>query len=235
MARRVARRRQDAGVIADRIIVAHDLGLLGLDDRQHAVGEGRHRRLGVLLGPVIELALGEHVARVRKGRHPAAVFQPRVPADVIDMQMRAHHVVDVADGKSGRGQRRADRCRRSSCSISAAAAAACRCRCSCRSGWCDAASSRHRTGSTGSARPWRRARRPLASTRRFSASTSGVRPGSISSAGRKVVSCSMMRWMVRSPTVNLRLMKFLRYAGGGTEIFTDGRSSIFWWKASSFG
>ena len=25
------------------------------------------------------------------------------------------------------------------------------------------------------------------------------------------------------------------YAGGGTEIFTDGRSSIFWWKASSFG
>ena len=25
------------------------------------------------------------------------------------------------------------------------------------------------------------------------------------------------------------------YAGGGTETFTDGRSSIFWWKASSFG
>ena len=27
----------------------------------------------------------------------------------------------------------------------------------------------------------------------------------------------------------------VNYAGGGTEIFTDGRSSIFWWKASSFG
>jgi len=25
------------------------------------------------------------------------------------------------------------------------------------------------------------------------------------------------------------------YAVGGTEIFTDGRSSIFWWKASSLG
>jgi hypothetical protein len=25
------------------------------------------------------------------------------------------------------------------------------------------------------------------------------------------------------------------YAGGGTEIFTEGRSSIFWWNASSFG
>src|SRR5665647_3828206 len=40
----------------------------------------------------------------------------------------------------------------------------------------------------------------------FSASRSGVRPGSMSSAGRKVVSCSMMRWMVRSPTENLRPM-----------------------------
>jgi hypothetical protein len=35
-----------------------------------------------------------------------------------------------------------------------------------------------------------------------------VRPGSISNAGGNVVSCSMMRWMVRSPTVNLRLMLF---------------------------
>jgi hypothetical protein len=25
------------------------------------------------------------------------------------------------------------------------------------------------------------------------------------------------------------------YAGGGTEILTEGRSSIFWWNASSFG
>ncbi len=35
----------------------------------------------------------------------------------------------------------------------------------------------------------------------------------------------------------LRLLSFLLldYAGGGTEIFTDGRSIIFWWKASSFG
>src|SRR6266516_4230782 len=72
--------------------------------------------------------------------------------------------------------------------------------------------------------------------RRFSASRSGVRPGSISSAGRKVVSCSMMRWMVRSPMVSLRLMATpADYAGGGTEILTEGRVSIFSWKASSFG
>ena len=125
-----------------------DLGPFGLDHRQHAVGEWRHFRLGVLLGPIVELVLAEHVARVREGRHPAAVFQPRVPADMVDMQMRAHHVVDVADGKRLPPPARADRCRRSSCSISGAAAAACRCRCSCRPGWCGAASSRRRTGST---------------------------------------------------------------------------------------
>ena len=104
MARRVAGRRQDARVVADRKIIAHELMPPGLDDRQHAVDEGRHRCLGVLLAPVIELALGEYVARIRKGRHPAAIFQPRIPADVIDMQMRAHHEIDVADGKSRRGE-----------------------------------------------------------------------------------------------------------------------------------
>jgi len=38
-----------------------------------------------------------------------------------------------------------------------------------------------------------------------------------------------MRWMVRSPTLNFRLMAApsQTYAGGGTEIFTEGRSSIF--------
>ena len=51
----------------------------------------------------------------------------------------------------------------------------------------------------------------------------------MSSAGRKVVSCSMMRWMVRSPTVSFRLMESApSYAAGGTEILIDGRSSIFW-------
>jgi len=55
---------------------------------------------------------------------------------MIDMQMRAHHEVDIADGKA---------CRRQCAhigvgfmSISDAAAAACRCRCSYRPEWCDA-------------------------------------------------------------------------------------------------
>ena len=97
VSRRMPRRRQETDVIADRVVVAHDLGLVGVDDRQHTVGERRHFRLGVLFGPVVEFALAEHVTRVGKSRYPAAVFQPRIPSDVIDMQMRAHHEVDVAD------------------------------------------------------------------------------------------------------------------------------------------
>jgi hypothetical protein len=49
-----------------------------------------------------QLAVGHDVAGLGKGRHPTAVFQARVPADVIGVQMRAHDVIDVvyaeADG-----------------------------------------------------------------------------------------------------------------------------------------
>ena len=45
-----------------------------------------------------------------------------------------------------------------------------------------------------------------------------------------------LRWMMRSPTLSVRLMATpADYAGGGTEILTEGRVSIFSWKASSFG
>src|SRR5215469_13625169 len=71
MARRVAWRRQEPHMIADRVIVGHDLRLLGLDHRQHAVGNGRHLAFCVLLGPVIVLGLAEDVARLWEGRHPA--------------------------------------------------------------------------------------------------------------------------------------------------------------------
>ncbi len=100
MARRVSRRRQDAGVVADNVVVADDFGLPGLDDRQHAVAKRRHGSFCVRLGPVVELGLAEHVARLGKGRHPAAIVKPRVPADMIDMQMRAHDIVDIAHGEA---------------------------------------------------------------------------------------------------------------------------------------
>ena len=94
---RVTRRRQDARMVADLIVVAYDLGPVGFDHGQNAVAERRHRRPGILLAPVIEFRLCEHIARIRKRRHPAAIVQPRIPANVIDMQVGAHHEVDVAE------------------------------------------------------------------------------------------------------------------------------------------
>src|ERR1700693_5646872 len=92
---RMSWRRQYPHMIANRVVVAHNLGPFGFDNRQYAVAEWRHPRLCVLLGPVLEFVLAEHVARVGKSRHPAAALQPRVPSDVIDVQMRAHHEIDV--------------------------------------------------------------------------------------------------------------------------------------------
>ena len=77
-------------------------GAFGRDDRQHGVGDPRHARRIVLLPlrPVRELAVGHDVFRLGKGRHPAAVLEPGVPADMIAVQMRAHHIVDVVDSEA---------------------------------------------------------------------------------------------------------------------------------------
>ena len=77
------------------------------NDRQHAVGDvvaGARERGRARRPPIIPFALRDQVARVRKRRHPAAVFQPRVPADMIDMQVRAQHDVDVLGRDAGRAQ-----------------------------------------------------------------------------------------------------------------------------------
>src|SRR5215472_15652231 len=51
--------------------------------------------------PVCELAARHDVARIRKRRDPAAVLEPGIPADMVPMQMRAHHVVDIFDCDPG--------------------------------------------------------------------------------------------------------------------------------------
>jgi hypothetical protein len=43
--------------------------------------------------PMLAFCLKETVSRVRKRRHPATVEQPCMPSTMIDMKMRAHHVV----------------------------------------------------------------------------------------------------------------------------------------------
>ena len=70
-----------------------------------SVTHGTGRRIVLLaLGPELELAVGEYVARLGEGRHPAAVLEPRVPADVVGVQVRAHDEIDVADAEARRGQ-----------------------------------------------------------------------------------------------------------------------------------
>ncbi len=67
-------------------------------------------------------------------------------------------------------------------------------------------------------------------------------PGTMPSACTEVVETvnasmrlapRMLRRGKRSRIILLPQSRY--YAAGGTEIFTEGRSSIFWWNASSFG
>jgi hypothetical protein len=51
-----------------------------------------------------ELTIGHDIGRVRKGGHPSPVFESRVPADVIGVQMCAHDIVDIVYGESGSRQ-----------------------------------------------------------------------------------------------------------------------------------
>ena len=78
-----------------------DVDLIGGHDRQHGIGDPRtRRRIGIVaLGPVVKLAVGEDVARLREGRHPPPVLEPCVPADMVGVQMRAHDEIDIVDEK----------------------------------------------------------------------------------------------------------------------------------------
>ena len=130
----------------------HQLRLPGCDHRQHAVLQGMTRELRVAPLPRLELLSGEHVARVGEGRHPAAVDQPGVPADVIAVQVGAQDVVDGLRREPEPGERaqvgvvgllvpeRGDW------------PAPCDCRRRYRSEWCDARCARHSSGSGTAAR-----------------------------------------------------------------------------------
>jgi len=55
-----------------------------------------------LLRPIVEFTFRTLIARLRESRRPTPVLQPRVPPDVIDMQMRAHDEIDIVVDMSGR-------------------------------------------------------------------------------------------------------------------------------------
>ena len=88
------------------MVARHQLGAVRGDDRQHRIGDpGKAGGVRcVLLGVVSKLGAGEQVFRIGECRHPAAVLEPGIPADMVAVQVGAHDVVDVGDGEPGGGE-----------------------------------------------------------------------------------------------------------------------------------
>ena len=101
---RVAGGGEQADVVADGVVAADEVGAMGGDDGQDAVGHGADGGLGVALGPEGELGRGEEVAGIGEGGHPAAVDAAGVPADVVGVQVGAEDDVDVLGREAGGGE-----------------------------------------------------------------------------------------------------------------------------------
>src|SRR5215472_12044164 len=107
MAGCVPRPRLDPYTVVERIIHGNQLGLATVHDGQQAV---LVVRIGRVCGspfsdlPVLPFLARKEVAGVREGRYPSAVEEPRVPTDVIGVQMRAQHIVDMLLRKAGGGE-----------------------------------------------------------------------------------------------------------------------------------
>ena len=99
----VARRRNQGHVVGDRERRIDEVGLPGVEHRLHRVLEDLavdRRRTR----PVLGVDPRQVVASVRERRHPLAVAQHGVPADVVDVQVGAHDGVDRFGREPGRGQ-----------------------------------------------------------------------------------------------------------------------------------
>ena len=96
MPRTMARRRDQGDFIAEPGIAGDEFGHAGVRDRLHRVVENSQLvGLVAVVAPVLVLDLAEDVARMGEGRDPPVVHESRVPADMVDMQMRAQHGVDA--------------------------------------------------------------------------------------------------------------------------------------------
>ena len=97
--RRVAGGAFEPQSVLERVVIIDQHRLPGLHDRQHAVLEGAAVRrvlaAPVHLLPMREFPAGHYVARIGESRDPTPIVEPSVPADMVPVQMRAHHVVDI--------------------------------------------------------------------------------------------------------------------------------------------
>ena len=109
MAGRMAGRSLDRQLGGDVVAVVDQHGLARLHHREHAVlvshvtRVGGHRRILPHV-PVGVVGARKQVLCVRERRHPAPVAQHRIPADVVGMQVRAQHQVDVLGRDAGGAQ-----------------------------------------------------------------------------------------------------------------------------------
>src|SRR5262245_37921025 len=89
--RRVARCRLEPHLVGDRVVSLDELVQLRLDDRVDRVDQVPEVVVatgGAQMLPVLEFLAAEEIARLRKRRHPFAVHLARVPADVVEVQVR---------------------------------------------------------------------------------------------------------------------------------------------------
>src|SRR5262245_51177838 len=81
------------------VVVVNQFRLPSAYHRQHAVLKSATvRRVFAALVyplPVGEFAAGHDVAGIWEGRDPAPIVEPGVPADMVPVQMRAHHIIDI--------------------------------------------------------------------------------------------------------------------------------------------
>src|SRR5882724_1862488 len=99
--RSVTGSRDQGEVLVDGEATAPQVRLPRIVDRRDAVLVGiliDQCTLGLLFVervPELEVCIGEEVGGVREGRNPLAVLQHGVPADMIQMEVRADHNIDV--------------------------------------------------------------------------------------------------------------------------------------------
>ena len=86
------------------VAAVHDVGKPGLDHRQHRIDVGLSIVSFTGLPPKeFEVLAAEHVSGVRKRGDPAPILETRIPPDVIRMQMRAQHKMNIVRIAAGAG------------------------------------------------------------------------------------------------------------------------------------
>ena len=85
--------------ILDGVFAVNELRLARVENRQYAVPEviaGARQSVFLRLAvPVFPVGARKQVFCVGERRYPAAVTEPGVPADVVDVHVCAQHVVDI--------------------------------------------------------------------------------------------------------------------------------------------